>query len=167
MNYFFPQYFLRRKILNYDMSKYACFQGKFTFCCGAIQADSCGESNCPDFCAFVEGCCCNCFAVSASRIYVMEKYDLQSDPCDYRLIRINNCLQILSCLCDILAIIDGSFRQIARYCFPTPYDFLSLSDNHLTNSFFFRIVDHIADLFYHAISGCMTAQVLHRLSLSL
>lgn len=23
-----------------------------------------------------------------------------------------------------------------------------------------RIVDHIADLFYHAISGCMTAQVL-------
>lgn len=64
----------------------------------------------------------------------MEKYDLQSDPCDYRLIRINNCLQILSCLCDILAIIDGSFREIAR------------------------IVDHIADLFYHAISGCMTAQ---------
>jgi hypothetical protein len=64
----------------------------------------------------------------------MEKYDLQSDPCDYRLIRINNCLQILSCLCDILAIIDRNFRELAR------------------------LVDRIADLFYHAISGCMTAQ---------
>mmetsp|Transcript_39063 Transcript_39063/g.28883 ORF Transcript_39063/g.28883 Transcript_39063/m.28883 type:complete len:226 (+) Transcript_39063:53-730(+) len=128
------QYLLRRKVLNYDMTKYSCFQGKFSFCCGAVEADACGERNCPDFCAFLEGCCCNCLAVSASRIYVMEKYDLQSDPCDYRLIRINNFLQMLSCLCDILALFNGNFRQIAR------------------------IVDHIADLFYHTISGCMTAQ---------
>jgi len=129
------QLMLRRKILNYDMTKYACFQGQFSFCCGCIKSGSCGEQNCPDFCAFLEGCFCNCLAVSASRNYVMERYDLTSDPCDYRLIRINNCLQALACLCSILALIDGSFRQLAQ------------------------IINNISDLFYHAVSGCMTAQV--------
>lgn len=129
------QYLLRRKVLDYDMSKYTCFQGQLSFCCGSIQAGACGERNCPDFCAFIEGCCCNCFAISASRMYVMERYDLQSDPCDYRLIRINNCLQLLSCFCYILAFIDSNFRECAR------------------------LIDNIADLFYHSVSGCMTAQV--------
>jgi len=128
------QYFLRRKVLNYDMTKYACFQGQFTFCCGAIQAGACGEENCPDCCLCFEACCCNCFAVSASRMYVMERYDLSSEACDYRLIRINNCLQLLACFCDILALIDGNFRALAN------------------------LVNHIADLFYHCVSGCMTAQ---------
>lgn len=66
----------------------------------------------------------------------MEKYDLASEPCDYRLIRINNCLQVLACICSILALIDGTFSEIAR------------------------IINWIADLFYHTVSGCMTAQVL-------
>lgn len=65
----------------------------------------------------------------------MEKYDLKSDPCDYRLIRINNCLQMLACICDIAAIFVADLRQLAN------------------------LIDHIADLFYHTISGCMTAQV--------
>mgnify|MGYP003386238826 CR=1 FL=1 len=128
------QYSLRKKVLEDDMSKYSCFQGYYTICC-CIKAGTCNEDSCPDFCAFMEGCFCNCVAISASRVYVMEKYNVSSDACDYRLIRINNCLQLISCFCDILAIIDGSFRQIAR------------------------IIDHIADCFYHTISGCMTAQV--------
>ncbi len=44
----------------------------------------------------------------------MEKYDLASDPCDYRLIRINNALQILACVCNILAIFIAELRQIAQ-----------------------------------------------------
>lgn len=54
---------------------------------GCFTSGTCGESSCPELCLFIESCCCNCFAVSATRIYVMEKYDLSSDPCDYRLIR--------------------------------------------------------------------------------
>jgi hypothetical protein len=44
----------------------------------------------------------------------MEKYDLQSDPCDFRLIRINNCLQLLSCMCNILSICIEEIRDFAR-----------------------------------------------------
>ncbi|KAJ1424822.1 hypothetical protein B484DRAFT_96148 [Ochromonadaceae sp. CCMP2298] len=130
------QYRLRKNILLDDMTKYSCFQGYFD-CCGFFKAGSCGEQSCPDLCLFLEGCVCNCMAISASRAYVMEKYDLSSDPCDYRLIRINNCLQALACLCSILAIFISELRQIAR------------------------LLSIIADVFYHTISGCMTAQVAY------
>jgi hypothetical protein len=65
----------------------------------------------------------------------MEKYDLTSDPCDYRLIRINNCLQALACICTVLSIFISSCRDLSV------------------------LVNIIADLFYHCVSGCMTAQV--------
>eukprot|EP00600_Ochromonadales_sp_CCMP1393_P008868 CAMPEP_0174958086 /NCGR_PEP_ID=MMETSP0004_2-20121128/2432_1 /TAXON_ID=420556 /ORGANISM="Ochromonas sp., Strain CCMP1393" /LENGTH=169 /DNA_ID=CAMNT_0016206267 /DNA_START=205 /DNA_END=714 /DNA_ORIENTATION=+ len=126
---------LRKKVLLGDMTKYSCFQGYFGCCC--FKAGACGEENCPDLCAFLEGCFCNCFAVSANRIYVMERYDLTSDPCDYRLIRINNCLQAIACVCRILAFFIAELREISN------------------------IINLIADLFYHCMSGCMTAQVAY------
>mmetsp|Transcript_1148 Transcript_1148/g.1870 ORF Transcript_1148/g.1870 Transcript_1148/m.1870 type:complete len:215 (-) Transcript_1148:130-774(-) len=138
---FFPctcgitQYLLRKKILHNDMTKFSCFQGYFDVCC--IKAGTCGESSAPDFCLFCEGCVCNCVAISASRHYVMEKYDLSSDACDYRLIRINNFLQALACFCSILALFMFEFQECAR------------------------LMNLIADIFYHTISGCMTAQVAH------
>ena len=52
------QYCLRRKILNGDMSKYSCFQGYYTFCC-CIKGGACCEDNCPNLCAFLEGCLCS------------------------------------------------------------------------------------------------------------
>lgn len=82
--------------------------------CFCFKAGSCGEQNCPDLCLCCEACICNFAAISASRMYVMEKYDLTSDPCDYRLIRINNCLQITACICDIMAIFIKDLRELAR-----------------------------------------------------
>ncbi|RYG94674.1 hypothetical protein EON65_57125 [archaeon] len=79
-------------------------------------------------------------AVSASRIYVMEKYDLTSDPCDYRLIRINNCIQALACVCTILSLFIEQIRECSR------------------------ALNIIADLCYHCVSGCMTAQVRYLFS---
>lgn len=90
------QYFLRKKVLDNDMSKYVCFQGHFNFCCGLIGPNKCGEKSCPDLCLCCEAICCNGLAVSASRMTVMDQYDLRSDPCDNRLIRFNNCLQMVS-----------------------------------------------------------------------
>jgi len=73
-----------------------------------------GEQSCPDLCLCIEAHCCNGFAVSASRTYIQEKYQLQSDPCDYRLIYISNALQCLACICDILAVFVAELREIAR-----------------------------------------------------
>eukprot|EP00981_Chlorochromonas_danica_P011056 scaffold3686_cov178-Ochromonas_danica.AAC.4 len=92
------QYCLRRKVLNGDMSKYSCFQGQLNPCC--CQAGSCGENNCPDLCLCLEAHCCNSCAISASRMYVMEKI-------------------------------------------------------------FASVLDRIADIFYHCVSGCFTAQVAY------
>lgn len=132
------QYFLRRKVLNGRMEDYRCCQGYYDCCC--FKSGQCCEETCPDLCMCIEGCCCNSCAISASRIYVMEKYDLQSDECDYRLIRINNCLQLLACFCHILAIIDETFREAAR------------------------IIDLISDIFYHCMTGCMTVQTAHEVN---
>lgn len=67
----------------------------------------------------------------------MEEYNLESDACDYRLIRINNCIQLFACLCSILALIDENLAGFAA------------------------ILDRLADLIYHLTSGCMTAQVAY------
>ena len=139
------------------MSKYICCQGYLNCCC--FKAGECCEESCPDCCLCLEALLCNSCAVSASRLYVMDKYQLSSDPCDYRIIRFSNCLQCLACkltafllhialcynhfmscivvgICDILAIFIEELRQIA--CF----------------------LDRLADLVYHIVSGCMTAQVI-------
>ncbi len=70
----------------------------------------------------------------------MERYNLTSDACDYRLIRVNNCLQVLACVCDLLALADRNLRKLSN------------------------VIDHLADTVYHTISGCMTAQVAHELN---
>ena len=57
------QYCLRRKVLKGDMSRYSCFQGYFTFCC-CIKGGACCEDNCPNLCAFLEGCLCSKLSIS-------------------------------------------------------------------------------------------------------
>jgi hypothetical protein len=79
-------------------------------------------------------------AVSASRMLIMDRHDLMSDPCDNQLIRCNNCIQLIACVCDTLALIDNSFDDLRR------------------------IIDLIAEITYHTISGCMTAQVAHEIN---
>jgi hypothetical protein len=73
----------------------------------------------------------------------MEEYNLESDACDYRLIRCTNCIMCFACFCDILSLIDGSFSALAE------------------------IIGWIADLVYHTTSGCMTAQVAYEVDYQL
>ena len=69
----------------------------------------------------------------------MDRYDLRSDPCERQLIRCTNCLMMASCVCDVLALCNPRLRDFAR------------------------ILDAIASLVYHCVSGCMTAQVIHEM----
>lgn len=55
------QYFLRRKVLDYDMSRYICCQGYTGQCC-CFTPGECGEQSCPDLCLCLEAHCCNGYA---------------------------------------------------------------------------------------------------------
>ena len=89
-------------------------EGYYTGCCCCKKMD-CGEQNCPSLCMCLEGCCCNWAAVSASRLHVMEKYNLSSDPCDYTLIHCSNMLQCLACLVSVLTVTGIPFINEAAW----------------------------------------------------
>lgn len=54
-------------------------------------------------CMCFELCCCYSCALSATRVYLQDKLNLRSDPCDYKIMRFNNALQFLSCFVTVLA----------------------------------------------------------------
>ena len=122
----------RMKVLDGEMTKYRCCQGYADCLC--FKAGNCCETICPYPCLCLESFLCIGPSVSSSRIYVMDQFELTSDPCDRRLIRFNNCLQMLSCICNILAIIDNSFRELAA------------------------IIQCIADVVFLMTVGCQVAQ---------
>mmetsp|Transcript_22874 Transcript_22874/g.33418 ORF Transcript_22874/g.33418 Transcript_22874/m.33418 type:complete len:206 (+) Transcript_22874:107-724(+) len=124
----------RKDALDGDMSRYICCQGYIPGCL-CCKAGSCGESSCPDCCLCLEAFLCVGPSMSSSRLYMMDKYQLANDPCDNRLIRLNNCLQILSCICDILAIFIQELRELAT------------------------LLRCIADTFFYSLMGCMSAQI--------
>lgn len=107
---------LRRKVLGGNMKEYSCCQGYFT-CCGAANSQlrrktSC-ELRCPSILLCLEATFCNCFAVSASRLLVMDKHDLRPDPMDNQIIRCQNCIAAASCICNVLAICCSDLENCA------------------------------------------------------
>ncbi|EDQ84652.1 uncharacterized protein MONBRDRAFT_39192 [Monosiga brevicollis MX1] len=130
---------LRRRALNYDMTRYKCCQG---YICPSITSTCCpGQEDCPNLCLFLEVVCCENCAISATRIYVQDERQIVTDPCDNRLIRFNNCMQLLSCLCHIAAIFHRDLIHLAK------------------------LIDFIADVVYCLTQACMQAQVDHELNL--
>lgn len=129
---------LRHKVLRGDMSKYTCCQGYFNICC--IKGGALGEQSCPHCCLCLEACLCHNLAVSASRMYVMDEKNLSSDPCDRRIIRINNCCQCFACIFSLIACITGQCGELAD------------------------LINHCADFMYLVVQACMTAQVNYELN---
>ncbi|KAJ1489403.1 hypothetical protein T484DRAFT_1780286 [Baffinella frigidus] len=84
--------YLRYKALNEEMSHYSCCQGYYD--CMCWQAGTLGEKSCPWPCLFLEAFVCPSCAISATRALMMDTRNIQPDPCDARLIRINNALQV-------------------------------------------------------------------------
>jgi len=137
--YFFPccaQYHLRVLALNNDMRHYKCCQGYFD-CPPCFIAGSFGEEASPEVCLCIESCCCLHCAIQSTRFFVMDSRSIRPDPCDNRVIRCHNCLQILSCVLDLAACISGNedVQQLAH------------------------LIRVIADCAYYTVLGCMTAQM--------
>jgi len=130
---------LRQDALNGDMTQYKCCQGYLDNPC--FTAGTKGDQG--NFCCLVlEACCCPGLAVSATRFLVMDTRDISPDPCDNRLIRFSNCMQLVSCICDIAACFEPSLRDIA--------DLTRLA----------------ADCVFLTVASCMTAQTHHELKLT-
>uniref|UniRef100_A0A6U3WGL3 Uncharacterized protein n=1 Tax=Ditylum brightwellii TaxID=49249 RepID=A0A6U3WGL3_9STRA len=135
------QVHLRKKALNHlnpgsGWSDYLCCQGVFGGCC-CLQPGNMGEQSCPCCCMCLEACACPGMAISASRAIIMDRYNLGLDEDDVRLIRCNNCLQILALCASCLNI-----------CIDFEGDDLVVG-----------IINAIADIVFFCVSGCMTAQV--------
>ncbi|KAJ8612588.1 hypothetical protein CTAYLR_009792 [Chrysophaeum taylorii] len=133
------QHHMRYKVLNHvapgsGWDNYICCQGYFPACC-CFNPGACCEKELPRTCMCCEVCCCPGLAVSSTRFVMMDHYRFTPDECDNRLIRFNNCIQLLSCICHILAIFNREFRECAQ------------------------IIDLIADIVFFSTAGCMTAQV--------
>ena len=136
----------RHRTLNHlhpgsDWDNYQCCQGYVPECC-CFKAGACFEADCPRAAACCEAFCCPGLAISATRYLLMDQYALQPDPCDNRLIRFNNCVQVASCLCHVAAVVAGdrSLRELAQ------------------------LLDCVAEVVFWSTAGCMIAQITHELN---
>ena len=75
------------------------------------------------------------FSLSIARIHLMDKKQARPDPCDWQIIQCSNCLQLISCILDIVAMVMPQAQDLAE------------------------IVGIIVDLFTMSVGGCMGAQV--------
>lgn len=135
-------YHLRQKsleMLGNGMKDYKCCQG-YLGGCPCCKPGAMGEQSSPECCLCCEVTCCLGLAVSGTRSYVADHYQLRSDPCDNRLIQFNNCLQALACICDILAIFNESYRDLAQ------------------------VIRLIADLVFWMLQACMQGQIHYELT---
>mmetsp|Transcript_14861 Transcript_14861/g.16809 ORF Transcript_14861/g.16809 Transcript_14861/m.16809 type:complete len:207 (+) Transcript_14861:253-873(+) len=130
-------YDLRKKALGGSLEEYTCCQGYIWPM--SSRAGQCGEKSSPECCLCLEACFCAGCSMSATRFLVMDAKNIKSDPCDNRIIRFNNWLQLISCVCQILALFDETFRDAAD------------------------IIRLIAELVFCITMGCMTAQLYYEM----
>ena len=133
------QWHMRYRALNHvapgsEWENYLCCQGYLPACL-CFQPGHCGEREFPRTCMCLEACLCPGLAVSSTRFLLMDMYHLAADECDNRIIRFNNFVQVLSCVCHCIAMFNRNFRHLAR------------------------LLDLIAEIVFFATAGCMTAQV--------
>ena len=79
--------------------------------------------------------------MSSSRLFVMDRYGLKSDPMDNRLVRFSNCIVMLSCVCDCLSTFIRELRDCAD------------------------CMRNVAKCVFYCTFGCMAAQVLNEVKL--
>jgi len=110
-----------------------CLQEQLNGCTGTC------DPNAKACLACCECCCCAGCSIGGSRAHVMKEYGFKADKTDNQLIRFNNCMQALACICTIMACFCKGLKDCAR------------------------CVRIIADIVFCCIAGCMAAQVHHEI----
>ena len=129
----------RKKVLeryHNGVDDYLCCQGYVPKCCCLDFPTMCAGSS-AGLC--LEGCCCPVFSLSIARIHLMDTKQMRPDPMDWKIIQCSNCLQLASCILDIVAMFVEQAREAAH------------------------ILELIADCFTLSVAGCMGAQIHHEI----
>lgn len=126
---------VRLKVIGGNIDEYVCCQGYFDRV-PCVKSGKCGERTCPHLCLCLESTCCLGPSLSASRLLVMDRFDIRPDPCDNQLIRLSNCVNALSCVCDVASIFVRDLRHAA----------------HLLHS--------VSDFIFYTTVGMMAAQTM-------
>jgi len=141
------QVHMRKKALEHvepgsGWTNYQCGQGYFGGCC-CFQPGNMGESTCPVPCACLESWLCPGMGISATKLLIMDKYQLGMDEDDIRLIRCSNCLQCFACVFSLIACVtDCEGDDAIAEC-----------------------INCVAEVVFCCVSGCMLAQVNHEIEL--
>mmetsp|Transcript_32724 Transcript_32724/g.75302 ORF Transcript_32724/g.75302 Transcript_32724/m.75302 type:complete len:221 (-) Transcript_32724:155-817(-) len=117
-------------------------EGLYHYSCGQGYFDTYGLSlkkgkQCALQMLYLEACCLPSCSVSGTRLLVMDRYQLEPDECDNRLIRLNNCAQMLEFIFVIVAFL------------------LELRNEGEV----VEVTDCMGDTAFCCISSCMVAQV--------
>jgi hypothetical protein len=118
--------------LENGVDSFICCQG-YVGKCACINPPDCLPGSPVGLC--LEGCCCPVMSISIARMHLMDKQSIRPDPMDYQIIQCSNFLQLLSCICNILALFVQELREAAA------------------------IIECIADIFTLSVAGCMTVQI--------
>lgn len=128
------------------MKSYTCCQGYAPpgcpaggWCSAEWYEQFCFVSSCPHLCLCCEAVCCPGCSVTATRFVMMDHYGLGASPVDNQIIRCNNFMQMLSCVCQVLGICFRPCRDMAP------------------------MVECLADLVFTATVSCMAAQIHHEI----
>ena len=131
-------YLLRKESLGGTIEGYVCCQGYMDMCC--FRAGTMGDAD-NECCLCLEALCCPGLGASATRLMIMDQKELMPDPCDNQIIRCQNYLQCLACICRIGAIFMEELREASE------------------------LIQLAADLVFLTVMGCMAAQTKIELNL--
>eukprot|EP00658_Telonema_sp_P-2_P035606 TRINITY_DN2585_c0_g1_i16.p1 TRINITY_DN2585_c0_g1~~TRINITY_DN2585_c0_g1_i16.p1 ORF type:complete len:218 (+),score=29.83 TRINITY_DN2585_c0_g1_i16:184-837(+) len=126
---------LRRQVLEKDWSRYYCCQGLSPCCQEQLDNVTPADPNGRACCAWCECCVCPGLAIAATRSHLMIEYGLTPDPSDNQIIRFNNCIQMLACICEICAMFNPDLREAAD------------------------CIHCIAQIVFCCMAGCMAGQI--------
>ena len=129
-------YHMRQKFLGERFKEdYSCCQMESIGYKGGCSSCCACFKSCPEVGNFLESCLCPNLSLSFTRIHAMQQWQIRPDPLDYKCIQCVNCMIMLQCICDIAEIFNPAFKEAAQ------------------------CIDVMTDCAWHAILGCMTAQI--------
>ena len=123
----FPARNQRVRLLDGDLSRYECCNGRYARCTSCL--DSCVQGN-EDVCLWLETCCCTSFSIYTNRAMIQERFNVRDSQCDQI---IQGCLifcTLLECLARCAGHRDPNFREMVDCMYTSVFACLNAQHEH-------------------------------------